>query len=46
MKMAIIQPFEVFISTAKAGSETAAVSEAIGRLISYRSAPCVTGNTS
>jgi ribonucleoside-diphosphate reductase alpha chain len=29
------QPFEVFISTAKAGSETAAVSEAIGRLISY-----------
>jgi ribonucleoside-diphosphate reductase alpha chain len=28
-------PFEVFISTAKAGSETAAVSEAIGRLISY-----------
>jgi ribonucleoside-diphosphate reductase alpha chain len=29
------QPFEMFISTAKAGSETAAVSEAIGRLISY-----------
>jgi ribonucleoside-diphosphate reductase alpha chain len=29
------QPFEVFVSTAKAGSETAAVSEAIGRLISY-----------
>jgi ribonucleoside-diphosphate reductase alpha chain len=29
------QPFEVFISTAKAGSETAAVSEAIGRLISF-----------
>lgn len=29
------QPFEVFINTAKAGSETAAVSEAIGRLISY-----------
>ena len=29
------QPFEVFISTAKAGSETAAVSEAIGRLMSY-----------
>jgi ribonucleoside-diphosphate reductase alpha chain len=29
------QPFEVFIITAKAGSETAAVSEAIGRLISY-----------
>ena len=29
------QPFEVFITTAKAGSETAAVSEAIGRLISY-----------
>ena len=28
-------PFEVFITTAKAGSETAAVSEAIGRLISY-----------
>ena len=28
-------PFEVFVSTAKAGSETAAVSEAIGRLISY-----------
>jgi ribonucleoside-diphosphate reductase alpha chain len=28
------QPFEVFINTAKAGSETAAVSEAIGRLIS------------
>ena len=28
-------PFEVFINTAKAGSETAAVSEAIGRLISY-----------
>jgi ribonucleoside-diphosphate reductase alpha chain len=28
------QPFEVFITTAKAGSETAAVSEAIGRLIS------------
>ncbi|GAB4504543.1 MAG: hypothetical protein Fur0043_15370 [Anaerolineales bacterium] len=30
-----VQPFEVFINTAKAGSETAAVSEAIGRLISY-----------
>ncbi len=30
-----LQPFEVFINTAKAGSETAAVSEAIGRLISY-----------
>jgi ribonucleoside-diphosphate reductase alpha chain len=30
-----MQPFEVFINTAKAGSETAAVSEAIGRLISY-----------
>jgi ribonucleoside-diphosphate reductase alpha chain len=29
------QPFEVFITTAKAGSETAAVSEAIGRLASY-----------
>jgi ribonucleoside-diphosphate reductase alpha chain len=29
------QPFEVFIHTSKAGSETAAVSEAIGRLISY-----------
>src|SRR5574341_10595 len=29
------QPFEVFITTAKAGSETASVSEAIGRLISY-----------
>ncbi|MEZ0395084.1 MAG: adenosylcobalamin-dependent ribonucleoside-diphosphate reductase [Anaerolineales bacterium] len=29
------QPFEVFINTSKAGSETAAVSEAIGRLISY-----------
>ena len=29
------QPFEVFINTAKAGSETSAVSEAIGRLISY-----------
>lgn len=30
-----VQPFEVFINTAKAGSDTAAVSEAIGRLISY-----------
>lgn len=29
------QPFEVFLNTAKAGSEIAAVSEAIGRLISY-----------
>lgn len=29
------QPFEVFISTAKAGSDTAAVSESIGRLLSY-----------
>lgn len=29
------QPFEVFINTAKAGSEMAAVSEALGRLISY-----------
>ena len=28
-------PFEVFIHTSKAGSETAAVSEALGRLISY-----------
>ncbi len=28
-------PFEVFINTAKAGTETSAVSEAIGRLISY-----------
>ncbi|MBW8009841.1 MAG: adenosylcobalamin-dependent ribonucleoside-diphosphate reductase [Chloroflexi bacterium] len=28
-------PFEVFVNTAKAGSETAAVSEAIGRLSSY-----------
>jgi ribonucleoside-diphosphate reductase alpha chain len=28
-------PFEVFLNTAKAGSETAAVSEAIGRLLSY-----------
>jgi ribonucleoside-diphosphate reductase alpha chain len=28
-------PFEVFINTSKAGSDTAAVSEAIGRLISY-----------
>lgn len=28
------QPFEVFIHTAKAGSETAAIAEAIGRLIS------------
>jgi ribonucleoside-diphosphate reductase alpha chain len=31
------QPFEVFITSAKAGSETAAVSEAIGRLISVAS---------
>lgn len=30
-----MQPFEAFINTAKAGSEIAAVSEAIGRLISY-----------
>lgn len=30
-----LQPFEVFIQTSKAGSDTAAVSEAIGRLISY-----------
>ncbi len=29
------QPFEVFIHTEKAGSERAAVSEAMGRLISY-----------
>jgi ribonucleoside-diphosphate reductase alpha chain len=29
------QPFEIFVNTAKAGSETAAVSESIGRLISY-----------
>ena len=29
------EPFEAFISTAKAGSETSAISEAIGRLISY-----------
>jgi len=29
------QPFETFINTAKAGSEIAAISEAIGRLISY-----------
>lgn len=29
------QPFEVFLITAKAGSDTAAVSEAIGRLMSY-----------
>ena len=29
------QPFEIFLNTAKAGSDTAAVSEAIGRLISY-----------
>ena len=29
------RPFEVFINTSKAGSDTAAVSEAIGRLISY-----------
>lgn len=29
------QPFEVFINTAKAGSDTAAVSEAMGRLVSY-----------
>jgi ribonucleoside-diphosphate reductase alpha chain len=28
-------PFEVFVNTAKAGSDTAAVSEAIGRMISY-----------
>ena len=29
------QPFEVFVTSAKAGSETAAHSEAMGRLISY-----------
>jgi len=29
------QPFEVFVNTSKAGSETAAVSEALGRLASY-----------
>lgn len=29
------QPFEIFINTAKAGSDTASVSEAIGRMISY-----------
>lgn len=29
------QPFEVFINTSKAGSETSAISEALGRLISY-----------
>ncbi|BCY19193.1 transcriptional regulator [Leptolinea sp. HRD-7] len=29
------QPFEIFINSAKAGSETAAVSEALGRLISF-----------
>lgn len=29
------QPFEAFITSAKAGSETAAVTEAIGRLVSY-----------
>jgi ribonucleoside-diphosphate reductase alpha chain len=29
------RPFEVFIQTSKAGSDTAAVSEAIGRLVSY-----------
>jgi ribonucleoside-diphosphate reductase alpha chain len=29
------EPFEVFMHTSKAGSETAAVSEAVGRLISY-----------
>lgn len=28
-------PFEVFINTAKAGSDTASIGEAIGRLISY-----------
>ncbi|RPI81021.1 MAG: adenosylcobalamin-dependent ribonucleoside-diphosphate reductase, partial [Chloroflexi bacterium] len=29
------QPFEIFVNASKAGSDTAAVSEAIGRLISY-----------
>ena len=36
------QPFEIFINTSKAGSDTASVSEATGRLISYilrRSSP-------
>ena len=33
------QPFEVFINTAKAGSDTAAVSEAIGRLDLLHPAP-------
>ena len=38
------QPFEVFINTAKAGSDTAAVSEAIGRMIS-RAAHLLAGGT-
>nr|MBN1229612.1 adenosylcobalamin-dependent ribonucleoside-diphosphate reductase [Anaerolineae bacterium] len=29
------EPFEVFVHTSKAGSDTAAVSEALGRLVSY-----------
>ncbi|MCZ7540011.1 MAG: adenosylcobalamin-dependent ribonucleoside-diphosphate reductase [Anaerolineae bacterium] len=29
------EPFEIFLHTAKAGSDTAAVAEALGRLISY-----------
>ena len=29
------QPFEMFVNTAKAGSETAAISESLGRLVSY-----------
>jgi ribonucleoside-diphosphate reductase alpha chain len=29
------KPFEVFVNTSKAGSDTAAVSEAIGRLVSF-----------
>jgi ribonucleoside-diphosphate reductase alpha chain len=29
------QPFEIFLNTAKAGSDTAAISESIGRMISY-----------
>ena len=35
MKTAATSRFEVFINTAKAGSDTAAVSEAIGRSLSY-----------
>lgn len=29
------QPFEVFVNTSKAGSETSAIGEALGRMISY-----------